>query len=259
MREMPDAEAEMANIAERQKIGVVGMSKGAGATLVATSLAKMLSRIEGRRVAYLEVCGCASEKGTLAYDAIGIDKRFKTREFMRFYSEVQKGNSVKGRGNPDERINWGLITPEDVKEEIKLSPLEMMRLVNNISGDLIVCDISGCEDVGIYLIDMDFVIFVIDPMPSGMIAGYPLLREAKRLEFKGKKTIWVLNKINAGINKRDMHAFLKLKTHYKIPMMPSELFYSAEYNCKIPYEVAQIRDGVKETMEDIIKKELELQ
>ncbi|MCL1808969.1 MAG: hypothetical protein FWG42_04265 [Clostridiales bacterium] len=258
MRETPDAAAEMAYIAEKQKIGVVGMSSGAGATFVATTLAKMLSHKDNRKVTFLEICGSTGKAGALTYDAIGFDKRFKTREFVRFYSEVKKGNNIRGRSNPDEQINWGLITPEDVKDEIELSPLEMMRLVNNISGDLIVCDMAAGGNAEDYLIDMDYVIFVIDPMPSGMIAGYPFLREVRRLEFRGKKVIWVLNKSNTGINKRDLQNFLKLKEHYKLPLMPAEHFYSAQYNCRIPYEMIDIRNEVKETMEKIIKKELEL-
>ncbi|MCL1983500.1 MAG: hypothetical protein FWG53_10520 [Clostridiales bacterium] len=258
MRETPDAAAEMAYIAEKQKIGVVGMSSGSGATFVATTLAKMLSHKDGRKVTFLEICDCAGKAGALTYDAIGFDKRFKTREFVRFYSEVKNGNNIRGRSNPDEQINWGLVTPEDAKDEIELTPIEMVRLINNVSGDLIVCDVSAQGNALDYLIDMDYVIFVIDPMPSGMIAGYPFMREVRRLEFRGKKVIWVVNKHNPGINKRDLQNFLKLKEHYKIPLMPAEHFYNAQYNCRIPYEVAGIRDGVKEAMEKIIKRELEL-
>jgi Flp pilus assembly CpaE family ATPase len=245
-------------VIEKQKIGVVGMSRGAGATLVATSLAKLLSYRDDRKVTLLEVCDNVCNKRSLLYDAIGFDKRFKTREFARLYSEIKQGGNVRGKTNPDDRINWGLITPEDIEDGIQLTPIEAVRLINNISGDLIICDISECANIEDYLIDMDVVVFVIDPMPSAMIRGYPFLKEVKRFEHRGKKVIWVVNKYNAGIHKRDMQNFLKLKECYKIPFIDAEHFYGAEYNCKIPYEMTGIRDGVREPIEKIIAKELVL-
>ena len=241
---------------EKQKIGVVGMNRGAGATLVAASLAKLLSYRGDRKVTLLEVSDFTFNKKSLIYDAIGIDKRFKTLEFVRFYSEIKSGGNIRGRTNYDEKINWALITPEDIKDGIELTPIEMIRLINNISGDVIVCELSECKNAEDYLLDMDFVIFVIDPIPSAMITGYPFMREVKRMEHKGKKVAWVINKFNSGINKRDMQSFLKLKDYYRIPLMDSGHFYSAEYNCKISYEIPGIRDGVRETMEKIITKEL---
>jgi len=259
-------EEKFVSAIEKQKIGVAGMSRGAGATFIATSLAKILSYRDDRKVTFLEVCDLTGNKSSLTYDSIGIDKRFKTREFVRFYNEIKSGGSIRGKTNPDDRINWGLITPEDVKagaglitpEDVKagagLTPIEMIRLINNISGDLIICDISECRNAEDYLLDMDYVIFVIDPVPSAMIKGYPFMREVKRIEYRGKKVIWVINKYNSGINKRDMQSFLKLKEYYRIPLMDAGHFYSAEYNCKIPFEVATIQDGVRETMEKIIKE-----
>ena len=245
-------------VIEKQKIGVAGMSSGAGVTLAATSLAKILSCIEERKVTLLEVCDCFNEKRTLIYDSIGFDKRFKAREFVRFYSEIKHGGSIRGKSNLDERINWGLITPEDIRDELEATPIELIRLINNISGDLIICDISGCRNTVDYLLDMDLVIFVIDPMPSFMLAGYPFMREVKRLEYNGKKVIWLINKFNSGINKRELQNFLKLKEYFKIPLITGDSFYSAEYNCKIPYEIAAISCVVKDVLEAIIRKEPEL-
>ena len=246
------AESEPLYFIEKQKIGVVGMSRGAGATLLATSLAREFSCRDGRKVTFLEVCCNACKKTPLIYDSIGADKRFRTREFVRFYNEIKQGGGIRGKNNIDDRINWGLITPGDVKEEIQLTPLETVRLINNIPGDLIICDISECGNAEDFLLDMDCVIVVIDPMPSRMIAGYPFMREIKRLEHRGMKVIWLVNKFNPGINKKDMQDFLKLKEFCKIPFIPESNFYSAEYNCKIPYDLADIRREMKETLEKVI-------
>jgi len=243
-------------VIEKQKIGVVGMSGGAGVSFVATSLAKILSGIEGRKVTLLEIRDALSGKKPLIYDSIGMDKRFKNREFIRYYNEIKEGRGVRTKSNPDDRVNWGLITPEDVKDEIAVTPIEIVRLINNIPGDIIVCDISECENAGDYLIDMDYVIFVIDPLPARIMAGYPFMSEVKRLEHRGKKVVWIINKYNSGINKRDLHNFLKLKGHYTLPCVSPENFYNAEYNCKIPYEIAAVRDAVKDTIEKIIKNDL---
>ena len=247
-------EPEPLYIVQKQKIGVVGMSRGAGATLIATALAKVFSCNDDRKVTFLEVCCNAFNKSPLVYDSIGIDRRFRAREFVRFYQEIKQGGSIRGKSNPDDRINWGLITPDDVKEEIRLTPIEAVRLINNIPGDLVICDVSECDNAEDYLIDMDCIVFVVDPMPSRMIAGYQFMREVKRLEHKGQKVIWLVNKYNPGINKRDMQDFLKLKEYYKVPFISENSFYSAEYNCKIPYDLADVRQAMKETLEIIIKK-----
>ena len=245
-------EEKFVDIFEKQKIGVVGMNRGAGASFVATSIASVLTQSSERKVTFLEVCDYISDKMSFMYDAIGVDKRFKTREFTRFYNEVKFGKNIKGRANFDEKINWALITPEDIKEKIELSPIEIVRLINNVTGDVIVCDISECNSKEDYLLDMDVVVFVIDPMPYSMITGYPFMREVKRLAYNGKKVIWVVNKFNAGINKRDMQNFLNLKEYYKIPAIESSDFYSAQYNCKLPYEMSNIHDHAKETVEKIV-------
>ena len=245
-------------IKEKQKIGVVGMNRGVGTSFVATSLARFLSETNAMRVTFLEVCDRLSEKKSFVYDSIGIDKRFKTREFVCFYHEVKTGCNVKGKTNYDEMINWALITPEDINGEIELTPIEMVRLLNNVSGDVIICDISECKNAVDYLLDMDGIVFVIDPSPTSMISGYPLLKEIKRMEHNGKKVAWVVNKFNAGINKRDMQNFLKIKEFYKIPAMNCEDFYSAEYNCKLPYEMQSIRNQSSEIFEKILLKNFEM-
>jgi len=245
------ADDKLVRVIEKQKIGVVGMSECAGVTLTATSIAKALSRLEDRNVTFLEVGGLRGKR-SLIYDAAGMDKRFKTREFTRFYRDIKNGENIRGKSNPDEGVNWCLITPEDVKDEIELTPIENVRLINNISGDIIVCDISNCDNSADYLLDMDTAVFVIDPMPSRMISGYPFMREVKRIEYKGKKVIWVINKYNPGINKRELRDFLKLKEYYKIPFIAAENFYSAEYNCKIPYENKDIRVGLEEFISGIV-------
>ena len=251
-------EPEPLYIVEKQKIGVVGMSGGAGATFISTSLAKALSCRKDRKATLLEVSNCAFKKRPLLYDSLGFDKRFRTRGFTRYYYEIRQDRGVRGKSNPEDRINWGLITPDDVRDEIELTPIETVRLINNIPGDLIICDISDCGNAENYLPDMDHVVFVIDPMPSHMIAGYPLMREIKRLEHKGKNVVWIVNKYNSGINKRELHDFLKLKEYYKIPFISESNFYGAEYNCKIPYDMVDIRNGMKEALEKIIRKMPEL-
>jgi len=249
-------EEKLSFVVEKQKIGVVGISRSAGTTLIATSIAKSLSSVEGRKVTFLEISDCLYENRPLLYDSIGVDKRFKAREFTRFYGKIIGGENIRGMSNPDEQISWAIITPEDTREALEPAPIEIVRLINNIQGDLIICDISECKRSEDYLLDMDMVIVVIDPMPSAMVAGYPFMREVKRLEYKGKKVVWIINKYNSGINKRELLSYLKLKDFYKIPFISADNFYSAEYNCKIPYEVKGVKEAMKETIEKIIKDEM---
>jgi len=244
-------EEEPFEVAEKQKIGVTGMSRGAGTSFAAITLAKALSLDKTKRVTYLEICGANFSNKPLIYDVLGMDKRFEGREFIRFYEEIKQGREIRRRRNLDERINWALMAPEDLKKAVKLAPLEIVRLVSNISGDIIVCDIGDCDQKEEFLKDMDAILFVIDPMPSMLLAGFSSLQDAKRLEYRGKNVVWVLNKMNAGVNKRELQDFIKVKNTIQFPYIEPEKRYAAEYNCKIPYELREIKAQLLEPMKKI--------
>jgi len=233
-------------VAEKIKIGVAGMCQGAGVTVIGTTLAKIASKNIQGRVKFLEIAEPLRHKPML-FDSLGMDKRFAGRDFFEFYSAVSEGRPIRGKVNIDEGISWALITNSDLKKCVSLTREEKIHLINNTSCDILVCDINcntsdsnNADQWEALVNEMDLIIFVIDPMPSRLLAGFSLLNRAKALEEKGKKIVWVINKFNDGINKKECLEYLRIKIFGTIPLVQQEKFYTSEYNCRLPYHLKEL-------------------
>jgi hypothetical protein len=236
-------------ILERCKIGILGVTDDAGISFVAVSLAKALADY-GLVPAVVEL-----GKGAL-YESIGIERRFLGREFYSYFKALHDEEKIRGKTNFDEGINWVLRTPKDA--HIALSPHKMLRLISNIAGEVIICDLSGvkiqddAEDLMTELLkEMDALIAVIDPMPSRMIRGYPHYHLIRRLPGK---VIYVINKYNRGINNREMNGFLKVRNPVIIPFVAPEALYEAEYNCSLAYSNSVVKKIIKEPIRELLKR-----
>lgn len=250
VREQCDEEYCMVN--NRFKIGVVGMGVAAGTSFIATAIAKELSRDKEKHVAYVEI-NCNNEK-TFLYDSLGMDKRFAGRSYYDFYTEIAEGKNISGFMNLDEHINWALTVPQNTNEtqQKPLEIIELCRLINNIAGDSVVCDISQSVGFEQILMEMAVIVFVIDPLPSKLIKSYEEFCYIKKCQLLGQKIIWVVNKYNDGINKREFYDFMKLKHFIKLPIVPQEEIYLAEYNCRIPYSSKPVNTMINEPVRQIL-------
>lgn len=241
---------------DRIKIGVIGMAHGAGASMVATALAKELSKSKDKRIAFVE--GIKSAKGEVQlYDSLGMDKRFLGKTYINFFDEIERGISINGKVNLDERINWALWLPKEMREDgegkRRVSSLKFLSLINNIVSDIVICDLNDYAEDEEVLMEMDIVVFVIDPLPSRLIAGYEKLCHIKKIRLFDKRIIFVLNKENIGVNRSELLDCLRLKPDLKLPLLPSEAIYEAEYNCKIPYAERKITSLLGEGIETLVK------
>ena len=247
---------------EKEKIGVIGMGNGAGATFIATALAKHLSLDKDKQVAFVDVNFGNNQRMT--FDALGMDKRFVEREFHDFFQLADTGAKIKGVYNIDEKINWALQVPLYLRKtnclEGKLNEygeVSLLRVINSISGNMIICDFDvqyqdkNSNSMVEILKDMDVIVLVVDPLPSRMIGGYKVMGIIKMLKMKGKNIITVINKNNTGVIKKELYAFTKLKNPIIIPYVNQELIYAAEYNCKIPYSKKNIIDVIGKEIEKI--------
>jgi hypothetical protein len=224
---------------EKLKVGIMGISAGAGAGFIAGCLARYLANTGKHEPAVIEL-GRSS-----LFDSCGMDKRFAGRSWFRFYQALADGINIRGKRNPDEGINWVLRSPEE--EKIKLSFEQKLRLAAQAAGDVILCDLSGEEAIDFELIkSMDRILVLIDPMPSRMLAGYGDLCRLR--SFETEAVIYAINKMNRGVNARQMADFLKLKQPILIPLVNPEFIYHAEYNCKIPYSVRDVRKCLQEPL-----------
>lgn len=276
-------------VTEKIKVGIVGCGRGSGATFVATSLSYFASKIKKREAAFVQLDGRQAVntldriyKKTDVYDALGMDKRFSGREFIDFFERISKEKSIKGFKNTDDRVNWIIEIPSDIASlnnglrmgkslnsavctEGLLSDIDYLRLINNVSGDFIVCDFGDegrMDKCGLYR-DMDELICVIDPMPSKLLDARELISYVKQLSTRGHKVSFLINKVNPGVNRRELRDFLKgeqvlfpsgsRRNYYEIPLIDERLFYSCQYNCDIPANNKDIRRETENTFLEILE------
>lgn len=189
---------------EKLKVGVMGISQSAGTSFITGCLARYLANTKKHDPAVVELA-----RGSL-FDSYGMDKRFAGRSYFRFCSALEENRSIRGIRNMDEGINWILRSPHET--EIELSYEQKLQLISHAKGDIILCDLSGEKSQDFQLLrSMDQIIAVIDPMPSKMLAGYGLLCDLRTFEADGGNIIYVINKFNKGVNRRQMLDFLKLR------------------------------------------------
>lgn len=229
---------------DKLKVGVVGISAGAGVSFLTGCLARYLANT-GRHSPSVVELGSGS-----LYDSYGMDKHFAGRPWFRFYEALAENRSIRGARNMDEGINWILRSPDEGK--INLAFEQKLRLVSHAVGDVILCDLSGEAEPDYELLrSLDQLIAVIDPMPSKILAGYPILCNLKMLDTEKEGMIFVINKMNRGVNRRQMLDFLKIKKPVFFPLAGPEHVYTAEYNCKIPYTLSEIKNALQSPMEEL--------
>lgn len=248
---------DKSNYVARKKIGIIGLGSGCGVTTIGTILAKLASKDEMRKVHYLEITTPNKNKA-LIFDALGMDKRFVNRRFIDYYEEVKEGNHIGHLANREEGLSWALVTKENVSKGTHLSTREKIHLINNLEYDILFCDLelgvepwNKMEEERSLLIEMNILIVVIDPLPSKLLGSYYLLQWIKALEEKGLPVIYVVNKYNKGIQKRDFFDFIKLRPDFFIPFLPPEEFYTCEYTCQLPYRITGLRQSVGEFSQKI--------
>jgi CO dehydrogenase nickel-insertion accessory protein CooC1 len=106
--------------------------------------------------------------------------------------------------------------------------------VGGASGDILLCDVCGGFGEGLLrriLCDTDRIIAVIDPLPSAMMANPARLELLMELENAGLDLRYVLNKMNRGVNRRELRAFYRMRLAAEIPFFDPAQIYLAEYNC----------------------------
>lgn len=238
---------------EKFKIGIIAISRGGGVSFLGLCMARALANTKSCRPTVVEL-GNRS-----LYDSMGMDKRFAGREFFPFYVSLSEGRPIKGRSNMDEGINWVIGSPEE--NHIHLNIPEKLMLTSSAKGNVVLCDFSSNwnteEDKNSnlrLLQDMDHILVVIDPLPSKMLGGYDFLQEIKSLEAEERPVTYIINKFNNGVNKKEMLGFLKIKKPIFIPFISAEEIYKAEYNCKNPYSIMEVKKQLQDSLREIFER-----
>ena len=234
------------------KVGIVGIGSNSGVTSIGTVIARLVSRSLNELVQYVEMRDLKCEK-PLIYHTYGMDMRFLGREFTDFHKEIIEGNNVKTKVNREEGIGWVLVTEESEKLDRNLTLIEKLHLLHNIDSGFMVIDLdlSFRQELYVILKEMSKVIVVIDPAPAKLIFGKDLLNHLKDLQEKGIPVYYILNKMNQGVNKKELFDFLKVKPDLTIPLIEQREFYLNEYAMAFPDSREPLKAHILEFLENI--------
>ncbi|NLY82235.1 MAG: hypothetical protein GX078_05615 [Clostridiales bacterium] len=231
---------------EKVRIGVIGIGSCVGASTIALLISSKLSEM-GRGTAYAEL-GTPDRMRSLTYDKMAFGRRFSKSDFNDFYENLHKGSPVRRMKNMACGINWALITPNDVEKSISLTTENKLRLISNLFGEIVVVDMSF-DEINL-LSEMDYVVSVIDPMPSVLLNKQEALNCIYEKGLRDGNVIWVVNKFNSGVAKSQLNSFIKLKKYFKVPCLPIEEIYKMEYNCKLLSK----SKGISKLTDDVVSE-----
>ena len=236
---------------EKKKIAVVGISRGAGTTFVAMSLAFLLSKnVEKEQVkeqnrgrsagleagaAYVELRQPAAGQAGGFFSA-GLDLRFRRNRFTDFFQIYLQGRPLPPLVNLHKGINWAVWRTAAGSAE---TPAEdgAMHLIDfpldDLSGKWIIADDPPLE----MLHRFDLVIGVIDPLPSRVFAGMETYEALRDMAAGGTHILWIMNGDNPEVNHGELRRFLRLADVRIIPLADPAVFYRAQYASCLPVEL----------------------
>ena len=253
---------------ENFKIGIAGMSSGAGSSFVTLLLADYISgRVSGK---FKDGSTCnrikessgdfkdapavtvASSGSLYFYDSLGMDRRFDKGSIIPFeeyssYFSTQSSSQEFKVPNVDNGISWLVSSPKSIGAGI--SERERSRTLMRIQTQYILWDMGHRvveKDFEEASRDIDMLIYVIDPLPSKMLPNYSCLEKVRESSLP---VVYVINRMNPGVDKKDLLSFLKIKKPVYLPWVEPAVIYNSEYKCEYPYENAEIRDKLLEPVE----------
>ena len=201
------------------QIGFVGICEGAGATTVAAAAAAAIGRQHGRTV-FAE--GQRPQPG-----------RMRTLDYLGLEQVLKKGKLPIYQD-----VNWQIAGFGGRARDVGFE--NCGRLARG----------AACEDAaaltpagGIWILDeppqaqwqrCDVLVCVVDPLPARVLAGlarhHCLRTEQKERESRGEHSLlWVMNKENPAVDRRELERFLKIRFDAALPLLPTEFFYQAAY------------------------------
>ena len=216
-----------------RKIAVTGTGECVGATFIASGLCLFFAR-KGVRTSYTEV-GRPAEMRRLMYDSLALDRRLGKENVTSVYSAVKDSKPLKEGENPVDGVFWRVITEEDAACGVELDPGETARLISTARGTVQVFDVQADEGLDRHLLDMDLIIAVADPMPSKLLRQKDRIKALKKTGAAGNRILWVVNRMNDGVSKRQVQGFLREEQILFAGEVPAEKVYTAEFRCGLVY------------------------
>lgn len=230
-------------LSDQLNIAVTGLGRSVGTTFVATALAFYYFDM-GKSVTFVQ-CLTPSKAESLFFDAVAMDQRFARRTFHDYYERICSSKPTAGMRNTEEGIHWILPTSCG-KTCFDLNPIQKGRLISAAKGEVCIFDIEADDEWNHLLLDMDMIVVITDPLPSRMICRAERFKRLKKMELSGHKILWVVNRMNDGVNKRQVRSYLKTSQIIWIPLFSADKIYQCEYNCRFIWKDAEIKREILE-------------
>jgi len=210
---------------------VCSPQEGSGVTLTSLALACALS--EGSSV-------CFAEAGKpYVFDAFGMGKAFLLSGFTDYYRLFSENKAFPGPANLWRGIFWAV---RPGAAELPASGMEtadeILRFAEKLPGDYTVLDCSGLEGLLLegVLSGADTVYLVVDPLPGKLLPASPRLQ---RLRYAYPGAVLVVNRMNPGVHKRELDAYLGTSSYLALPDIGAQTIYRAEYACTLPWDLPE--------------------
>lgn len=227
---------------EQLNIGVTGLGRSVGTTFVASSLAFYFAD-KVNSVTFSQ-CLTPSRCNQLLYDTAAMDQRFAGRQFHDIYRRIFEGETVRGKKNMEKGVNWILPTPWSFEKGADLDQKQRSRLIASTRGQVCIFDLAAEREWDSFLMDMDKLLIIVDPMPSKLIRHRERFSMLKSLEISGVQTDWIVNRMNGGVSRRQVVSYLKSNKLLWLPEIEGQLFYADEFACRFSWENKEIRSKI---------------
>lgn len=242
---------------ERLRIGFVGVGPYSGTTTLSAAFATWIAESgklsmgnRRRRVAFVQIDQYDRET-TNTFEAFSMEKRFGEGRYTDIYDLIKQGFMIKGVENFYGGVNWiflseenTLLNNEEKTAENILNSNEKkawIRLMGGDFGEITIYDMGQGHNKEDFLLDMDYVIGVVDPMPSKILKNRDDLLALEKVRRGGTKVEWIINKANRGVNKRQVRAMVRGGNISWVPIFPIERTYFCDFNCKFLWEDSTIK------------------
>ena len=218
--------------ADKRVAAVCSPARGSGVTLTAAALSCVLA--EGSSAAFAEA------GDPYVFDAFGFGKKFLLSGFTDYFRAFREGEPLRGPENLWHGVTWA-VHPGSLPPVSRLTdPGDILRFAERLPGAYTVLDCSGLDgDVleGV-LRGADRIYIVIDPLPGKLI---PSSVKLQRLKYAFPGAVLAVNRMNRGVHRRELDAYLGTQNYLCLPDLGAETVYKAEYACVLPWDVPEGR------------------
>jgi hypothetical protein len=230
---------------EKKLIVVSGLSRCAGSTTLTLSIAKYLSNM-GILSSVIE----PPLASPVIFNWMGIEDRLDksmdngSGDFYSYPHEIYSSRRIKSKaGYVFDGTAW--IVPDDRREKISRWEYEnMVKLIySSNSCPITLIDVGANlehESVEPLLSNVDLILTVIDPFPTGFSVSRSKFKNLLRLKDSGYPLNFIINKWNSGIEKKEFLDFIKVEPVAFLPAIDTALLYRANYECRAPISCGEV-------------------